>query len=71
MYKPIIDWLNTLPKGYRELALENYTYEKKEAFNMPSALINAFDWKTTRQGYMFWDAVCTHYETGANLPKIK
>jgi hypothetical protein len=68
-----IEWLANLPEGYKAKALKYYLDQsplpaEKRHDNMASALLYAFDWGKTVEGWKFWDAVCDFYETGAELP---
>lgn len=57
--KTINEWLETLPPGYRELALKN---EKKywvdcEYTSLAYSLHGAFVWNDTEEGHDFWKQV--------------
>jgi len=74
--KTIREWIEELPKGYRELALENKRYafyhidwEQKEE-TMVDAINNAFYWKSTNEGRKFWAKVTSFYRTGERLPPL-
>lgn len=57
--KTIREWLNELPDGYREQALENHEKYYKEddapkVWNIKDALYYGFDWYETIQGGEYW-----------------
>jgi hypothetical protein len=68
--KTALQWFVELPTHIRELAFANYDkgYENQNGIgyinngvnyydNLQEALDSAFLWKTTKQGYFFWDQV--------------
>lgn len=60
--KTIEQWLNELPDGYRERALENVDKDKLNypTESMRSALVT-FTWSSSKEGYYFWNAVWNFY----------
>ena len=59
MKKTVKQWLQELPDGYRERALNNMNPEKADQ-KFPSltlAVFNAFNWVTTLEGGSFWNQV--------------
>jgi len=69
--------LESLPDGYRELALENA--EKQgwyrvnpidECAEISRALSGSIFWRKTLQGHDFWEAVKNHYENNSPLPPL-
>lgn len=58
MTKPIKEWLQELPGGYRERALKNFNPEHAEMMRPPrslcDALLYSFDWQDSPEGYNFW-----------------
>ncbi len=66
--KPIEEWLNQLPDGYRERAL---SYSERVVCNV-STLLSAIScfvyWSKTAEGVDFWGAVYQHYETNGKTP---
>lgn len=61
MQNTVLNHINTLPDGYRELAIANLRFNHEDItppFNHPaSALTVAFNWSRTPQGRKFWLAV--------------
>src|SRR5690554_5900851 len=59
--KTIVEWLEELPDGYRELALKNYDPEYCDTgvniIDLADALVWGFSWEDTPEGQVFWDAV--------------
>ena len=53
--KTIEEWLETLPGGYRERALKNYY--GLPVSHLSTAILEAFTWRDTPEGYEFWSAV--------------
>ena len=72
MEKTIKEWLEELPEGYRERALNNL---RKVAINwheptMVGAITGAFLWVESPEGLDFWADVKNHYATGTPLPPL-
>lgn len=69
--KTIKEWLEKLPDGYRELALERIDSDcfYVVAVSMDDA-IGSFDWGETYEGYEFWCDVYEHYANGSPLPPL-
>src|SRR5690554_5115380 len=59
--KTILEWLEELPDGYRELALRSYDPEFCDTgvniIDLADALVWGFSWEDTPEGQVFWDAV--------------
>src|SRR5690625_1832654 len=59
--KTILEWLEELPDGYRELALKNYGPEFCDTavniIDLSHAVMWGFSWEDTPEGQVFWDAV--------------
>jgi hypothetical protein len=61
MKKTTRQWLKDLPEPYRDQALENEnkngnnTNEKCDS--LPDALIKAFSWPESKEGYIYWDRI--------------
>lgn len=56
--KTIRKWLEELPDGYRELALENHVegWSKGQvATSVWHALVLSFEWSTSKQGQDYWE----------------
>ena len=51
----VLWWLEQLPEGIREKAIKN-VYEQK-ANSCSIALLKAFTWSKTKEGYEYWDKV--------------
>ena len=56
--KTIIEYLETLPEPYRTQAIENCKVfpdtRNDRAESTAAAIIKAFDWSETKQGYGYW-----------------
>lgn len=55
--KTIKEWLSELPEPYRTQALDNYDsnfYPYNTARFLSDALMYAFDWKLSPQGFEYW-----------------
>lgn len=65
-------WLQTLPDGYRERALANTSgcERNKSAISTHYALGRAFLWRSSPQGFWFWDEVYKAIEEGTPLPPL-
>lgn len=67
-----------LPAGYHELAEQNYALALANPNKSPpdtvvdlcDALVHAFDWDETREGYKFWEGVYDWANTGCDLPPL-
>lgn len=70
--KPIKDWLNELPDGYRELALEDASkiMLDEEVASMSGAIVWMCGWLDSKGGGHFWHDVQMHYATGTPLPPL-
>jgi hypothetical protein len=68
--KTIEEWLELLQEPERSLAIENRRKaeslfkSRKHALSIPGALGRGFRWSGTPQGYQYWDAVYSDYESG-------
>jgi hypothetical protein len=74
-------WFNTLPDGYRELALWNLHDPKQDAWreknyfkvseSIRSTILFPFNWAETPEGFSFWEKVSDYYTpTRKELPYI-
>lgn len=72
--RTIREWLETLPPGYRELALKNLGQSAVGDLRRESiyvSLSSAFVWKKTPEGDKFWRLVSGHYRSPSNpLPQL-
>jgi len=59
--KTIVEWLETLPDGYRERALKNYDPEYCDTgvniIDLAGAVMWGFSWEDSPEKQVFWDAV--------------
>lgn len=76
MSKKIKQWLNELPEPYRSQAIINYSnfYEtlenQPEESCMTNALIHAFLFKDTPEGWEYWHTIRTFYVSSELSDKI-
>ena len=73
MRKTIKEWLEELPDGYRERALNhaaNNTRELAIEKSIDGALAGGFVWKETLEGKEFWHDVAMHYSSDLPLPPL-
>jgi NTP pyrophosphatase (non-canonical NTP hydrolase) len=72
MIKTVKEWLEELPDGYRERALENMCENFKSVVyeSMGDAISGAFTWDETQEGGAFWMDVRYHYDYFALLPPL-
>jgi hypothetical protein len=72
MEKTIKEWLEQLPDGYRERALENAEYNLLELHRktMATSIAAGFAWDDTPEGHSFWADVQKHYFAGTPLPPL-
>ena len=73
MKNPIEEYLNELPDGYRELALENrrkWPRDAEFAESIEQALRYAFWRADTPEGEDFWSDVHNHYYDKSLLPEL-
>ena len=71
--KTVLEWLNELPDGYRERALDqcddDCNYLKAES--MPEALLSFNSWNNTYEKDMFWRRVWRYFNgERKTLPKL-
>jgi hypothetical protein len=66
----VLGWLERLPDGYRERAIEQCGYPQGKRDSLPTALIIGFIWRETNEGQDFWHAVHKHYDCGTPLPPL-
>lgn len=68
----VMEWLLTLPKEYRVLAIRNMNETTKDVrrLDLPSAISTAFVWGGSPEGHGFWESVRTSLEQGTPLPPI-
>lgn len=54
--KTIYEWLQDLPQPYKREAVTNLTLDNAERLenNLPNALLKAFDWEKSPQGFEYW-----------------
>src|SRR5690625_2569316 len=58
--KTALEWLEDLPDGYRERALENYDYMYDGIYpigGLSDAILDSFHWRSTPEGHKFWKTV--------------
>lgn len=62
--KTIKEWLEELPDGYRERALENLNPNVASdlVYSIGDAISGAFIWDCSQEGEDFWSDVYYHYE---------
>jgi hypothetical protein len=72
--KTVKQWLEQLPDGYRERALENLVQDGREKNSVGLiylAIHRAFTWQETKEGFSFWAAVYSHYAAkSVPLPQL-
>jgi|SRR5690625_289687 len=72
--KTILEWLEELPDGYRELALKNYDPEFCDTginiFDLADAVMWGFSWSASPEGFEFWKAVFVWGWTQGELPPL-
>jgi len=69
--KTVLDWLNELPDGYRELALEvRHKNNEKDLVSTIYVAIDRFSWEKTPQGDKFWGRVWDILAENEPLPPI-
>lgn len=68
----IMEWLLTLPKEYRVLAIRNMSETTKDVrqLDLPSAISSAFVWSGSPEGHEFWESVRNSLKQGIPLPPI-
>jgi hypothetical protein len=68
------EWLETLPDGYRERALQAFEGQGKPNDlykSLGDAIMNGFYWDNTVEGESFWHGVYSEYKYNeGNLPAI-
>ena len=69
MKKTTTEWLKELPDGIREKALANQTNTNQEYECLSDALLAAFVWGTSREGFSFWQKVDTDLPITSRLEK--
>jgi hypothetical protein len=59
--KTILEWLQELPEPYRSEAIENVIKAKRtqKRDSLEDALLSAFPWEKTKQGWEYWDNLHT------------
>jgi len=58
MTKAVIEWIEEdLPSPYKEEALENMVSPRLRYSSLDMALISAFEWMDTPQGFDYWKNV--------------
>jgi len=55
--KEIREWLEELPDGYRELAIKNCDYGGLLVDKLSDAILDAFLWGGSPEGFEFWNDV--------------
>lgn len=72
--KTIKEWLEELPDGYRELALKYYDPNYDTGFfpesDLDHAIAEAFDWRSTPEGFGFWFDVHNWAHGFGELPPL-
>jgi len=69
----VLGWLQRLPDGYRERALEQHDPEFEptaEPASIGDAIASFADWTRTNEKEDFWNAVFFHYDCGSPLPPL-
>ncbi len=56
---PILEYLEMLPEPERSHAISNISQNrsKRTVTNLKNALICAFDWELSDQGFHYWNAI--------------
>ena len=58
MTKAVIEWMEEdLPSPYKEQALENMVSPRLRYDSLKMALVSAFEWMETPQGFDYWKEV--------------
>jgi hypothetical protein len=58
MTKAVIEWMEEdLPYPYKEQALENMVSPRLRYDSLKMALVSAFEWMETPQGFDYWKEV--------------
>ena len=59
--KTILEWLQELPEPYRSESIDNVTKAKRMEKRkcLEDALLSAFLWEETKQGWEYWDNLHT------------
>ena len=62
--KTIREHFEQLPEPYRTEAIENTKYDILgiTEYSIADALLSAFTWDNTKQGYMYWSNLCAKLE---------
>lgn len=62
--KTILQHLNELKEPYRTQAINNIDNEtlEEKALNLPYALLDAFEWDYSNEGFEYWDNVHSQIE---------
>jgi hypothetical protein len=76
--KLVREWLQELPDGYRERAWNNLYNpahnngkdEDSRVDDMACAIHLAFPWRSSPEGFHFWDKVESHYRNATPLPPL-
>lgn len=57
--KTIKEWFNDLPEDVREKALKNTNEAvlKQKSINLKMALLGAFTWEFSPEGYEYWKSI--------------
>ena len=61
----IQDFLQQLPEPHRSQALKNSEFSdtlQNECDSLVDALMDAFIWDSTIEGYIYWSDICSIYE---------
>ena len=63
-------YLNKLPPGYRERALNNLFPDRAERVvsDIPEAIMDGFIWTETPEGFEFWEKVYQHHKALPEIP---
>jgi len=69
-FKTTEEWLQKLPEGFRDRALDQIRNRGMEQESMVEALYAFAVWNETREGHEFWSAVTRHYRYDTPLPKL-
>jgi len=71
--KTIKEWLETLPDGYRGLAIKYYDpnyHDELPLSNLSDAILETCHWRSTPEGFEFWNAVYEWARGRGELPPL-
>lgn len=67
-YKPVLQWLGTLPEPYRSAAISQHDGDNRDVSRLWTALCYFRSWNETMEGYNFWSEVAYAVERKEPLP---